>query len=56
MCELDERRIRETAKLPPRVTRGAGGTASREEAHRVMERVALMPDRERDPRSTEDLD
>lgn len=56
MCELDERRIREAAKLPPRVMRGAGEAASREEARKAVDGLALISDRGRDSNSAEDLD
>ncbi|MDQ0990770.1 hypothetical protein [Streptomyces sp. V3I7] len=42
MSELDERRIEELAKLPPRVVRGSGGLAARGEARKVLEWQALM--------------
>lgn len=48
MCEVDERRIKELAKLPPHVVRGAGMPAAQEEARKVLEHLALMPRQGRD--------
>jgi hypothetical protein len=42
MSEIDERRIAEIAKEPPRVLRSAPDGAAREEAHRIVETMALM--------------
>lgn len=50
MSEIDERRIAELAKEPPRVLgrRGAASAAAREEARRVLEWQALIRGREPD--------
>ncbi|MFE7277235.1 hypothetical protein [Streptomyces sp. NPDC057623] len=42
MSDLDERRIAELAKRPPRVTRGGASAQALKEARRVLEAQALI--------------
>ncbi len=42
MSELDERRIAELAKKPPRVIRGGASAQALKEARRVLEAQALI--------------
>ncbi|MEU0722774.1 hypothetical protein [Streptomyces sp. NPDC006140] len=42
MCEVDERRIKELAKLPPRVLLGTDRSAARKEARKVVESLGLI--------------
>ncbi|MFI9391930.1 hypothetical protein ACIG53_13715 [Streptomyces bauhiniae] len=42
MSEVDEQRIAELAKQPPRVLRGCSGPGARSEARKVVEVMALM--------------
>ncbi|WP_177235254.1 hypothetical protein [Streptomyces sp. MUSC 14] len=53
MCELDEQQAKELAKLPPRVLGGRGGPAARKEARKVLEHLALISRKEREPRRKE---
>jgi hypothetical protein len=48
MSEVDEARIKELAKLPPKVLRGADGPAVQEVARKVVEILALIPSEKQD--------
>jgi hypothetical protein len=56
MCEVDEQRTKELAKLPLRVLGSRGGPAALEEARKVLELLALISREEQDPRREEGAD
>ncbi|MGW7572413.1 hypothetical protein [Streptomyces sp. NPDC054765] len=54
MSEVDERRIAELAKEPPRVLRGVAGPGALVEARKLLEQQALMNCEQREGSTPED--